>query len=514
MACVKRKTDTAMQNQEFEMDDLEEITFPDNYIIVDEKSDDIVVEEKSDEIDEEEVDFEDEAVIEEKSDEDEIEDEIEDDIEDELEDTDEEADEEKADDIEDDIEVADEEADEEKAIVKISADGSVAKCAKGLTEGCGYKAGAKVCGKCGAMAVQIKRKPMMEEREMEDASMEMDDSEGEKEVMDDESPMEAMNERDRKRRMAARKRRMESMQVKSEDWDDEAFVCGFEGKMLAGGSAPCAACTGGCAPEGDLPTLLEIEGIAEEMLDGKVLASGYSDAADMFVLNVLRKDGSVAEILFDGFTGECEGWQRLPDELLGEKSAMEPIEIISIEEAIDIAVKSLPGEVVSVDADVFQGFDSYAVEIEGIDGKSYDAFVSLDGEMLGYDVYDAEEAADIDAETAEFALKAAYTDKDRMEMANTGLALPDGSYPIANEEDLKNAIQAYGRAKDKAKAKAHIMKRAEELELEDLIPESWMEDDEMDEDEKGEKAAEDPEFLSSLMEFELLALDTDTEENI
>lgn len=487
MACVKRKTDTAMQNEEFEMDDLEEITFPDNYIIVDEKSDDV---------DDEELELVEDEDVEEKSDE----------IDDELEDADEDSDEEKADAMEDDIEVADEEVDEEKAIVKISADGSVAKCAKGLTEGCGYKAGDKVCGKCGAMAVQVKRKPMMDERDMEDATMEMDDSEAEREVMDDESPMEAMTERDRKRRMAARKRRMESMQVKSEDWDDDAFLCGFEGKMLAGTSEPCAACPGGCAPEGDLPTLLEVEGIAEEMLDGKVLVSGYSDVTDMFVLNVLRKDGSVAEVVFDGFTGECEGWHRLPDDLIGEKSAAEPIEIISIDEAVEIATKSLPGEVIAVDADLFEGYDAYAVEIEGVDGKSYDAFVSLDGELLGYDAYDADEAADIDAETAEFALKAAYTDTDREEMANTGLALPDGSYPIANEEDLKNAIQAYGRAKDKAKAKAHIMKRAMELELEDLIPESWNDEG------KGEKAAEDHEFLSSLMEFELLALETETDE--
>ena len=498
-----------MQNEEFAMDDLEEITFPDNYVIVDEKSDDA-----------EDAELTAEEAIEEKAD----------DVDDQMEYVDEEADEEKTDEAEDDIKVADEEADEEKAVVRISADGSVAKCAKDLTEGCGYKSGAKVCGKCGAMAVQVKGDKPAEDMSDEEVmdwlmaddkpknpkkkgsmpEMGMDDSEAEGEVMDDEEPMEAMNERDRKRRMAARKRRMESMQVKSEDWDDDAFLCGFEGKMLAGTSEPCAACPGGCAPEGDLPTLLEIEGVAEEMLDGKVLSSGYSDVADMFVLDVLRKDGSVAEIHFDGFTGECEGWHRLPDDLIGEKSAAEPIEIISIDEAVEIATKSLPGEVIAVDADLFEGYDAYAVEIEGVDGKSYDAFVSLDGELLGYDAYDAEEASEIDAETAEFALKAAYTDTDREEMANTGLALPDGSYPIANEEDLKNAIQAYGRAKDKAKAKAHIIKRAEELELEDLIPDSWMED----EDEKGEKAAEDPEFLSSLMEFELLALDTETDETL
>ena len=45
---------------------------------------------------------------------------------------------------------------EEKAIVKVSADGDVVACAKGLeAKECGYKGG-KVCGACGAMAVEAK----------------------------------------------------------------------------------------------------------------------------------------------------------------------------------------------------------------------------------------------------------------------------------------------------------------------------------------------------------------------
>ncbi len=52
---------------------------------------------------------------------------------------------------------------EQKAIVKIDSDGAVAKCAKGLAGGeCGYKAGSKVCGKCGAMAVEVKMVPVNE----------------------------------------------------------------------------------------------------------------------------------------------------------------------------------------------------------------------------------------------------------------------------------------------------------------------------------------------------------------
>jgi hypothetical protein len=88
------------------------------------------------------------------------------------------------------------------------------------------------------------------------------------------------------------------------------------------------------------------------------------------------------------------------------------------------------------------------------------------------------------------------------------MALEDGSFPIKNADDLKNAIMAYGRAKDKAKAKAHIMKRAEELDAEDMIPESWTEKDDED---SVEIKAEDAEFLASLMEFEILSIDSDTD---
>lgn len=69
-----------------------------------------------------------------------------------------------------------------------------------------------------------------------------------------------------------------------------------------------------------------------------------------------------------------------------------------------------------------------------------------------------------------------YSPEEREKLAGQGQAMPDGSYPIADEEDLKNAIQAYGRASNPEEVKAHIEKRARELDLEDLLPESWDED--------------------------------------
>ena len=63
--------------------------------------------------------------------------------------------------------------------------------------------------------------------------------------------------------------------------------------------------------------------------------------------------------------------------------------------------------------------------------------------------------------------------KERRRLVEQGKALPDGSFPIRNREDLKDAIQSFGRAKDKAEAKRWIKKRARELDAEKELPEDW-----------------------------------------
>lgn len=83
--------------------------------------------------------------------------------------------------------------------------------------------------------------------------------------------------------------------------------------------------------------------------------------------------------------------------------------------------------------------------------------------------------------------KRAFTDKEREDAADTGAALPDGSFPIKNEQDLKNAVQAHGRAKDKDKAKAHIIARAKTLGATHLLPGDW--EGSTKDDSKDEKAA-------------------------
>ena len=70
-------------------------------------------------------------------------------------------------------------------------------------------------------------------------------------------------------------------------------------------------------------------------------------------------------------------------------------------------------------------------------------------------------------------LKRQYSQAERERLARTGAAMPDGSYPIRNRADLQNAIQAVGRAANYADAKRHIMRRAKDLGLEDMLPEEW-----------------------------------------
>jgi hypothetical protein len=66
-----------------------------------------------------------------------------------------------------------------------------------------------------------------------------------------------------------------------------------------------------------------------------------------------------------------------------------------------------------------------------------------------------------------------YSEADRGKMAKSGEAMSDGQYPIKNWDDLRNAISAYGRAKDKEKCKAHIIKRARALKATNLLPKDW-----------------------------------------
>jgi HK97 family phage prohead protease len=69
--------------------------------------------------------------------------------------------------------------------------------------------------------------------------------------------------------------------------------------------------------------------------------------------------------------------------------------------------------------------------------------------------------------------KREFSEKERDAAAQSGAALPDGSFPIKSKKDLENAIQAHDRAKNKARAKRHIVRRANALGLTEHLPEGW-----------------------------------------
>ena len=73
--------------------------------------------------------------------------------------------------------------------------------------------------------------------------------------------------------------------------------------------------------------------------------------------------------------------------------------------------------------------------------------------------------------------------------ALAGGLLTGNSFPIKTVGDLENAVRAYGRAKDPAKAKAHIISRARSLGATDKLPDDWLSkgDHSMTEEEKKAK---------------------------
>jgi hypothetical protein len=70
-------------------------------------------------------------------------------------------------------------------------------------------------------------------------------------------------------------------------------------------------------------------------------------------------------------------------------------------------------------------------------------------------------------------VKRKFSAESRRRMAESGNAMPDGSFPIGNKNDLMNAIRSWGRGGSDPKVKAHIKRRAKELGCEDMIPENW-----------------------------------------
>lgn len=89
-------------------------------------------------------------------------------------------------------------------------------------------------------------------------------------------------------------------------------------------------------------------------------------------------------------------------------------------------------------------------------------------------------------------LRAKYSEKQRQKMAGKE-AMPDGSYPIADAEDLDNAIHAVGRGTNNSHntIRRHIIARAKALGLSSRIPDNWGADGSLTDANAAELDAED-----------------------
>jgi uncharacterized membrane protein YkoI len=290
----------------------------------------------------------------------------------------------------------DDEEVEGKAVVKINGDGAVTSCAKGAMDGCGYKAGDKVCGKCGAMAVMTKVAGDADygvgmERESDEETPDEDQeivrsAKPKKKITAEEVGSDEMeSELVRQSNLGKRKAKLAKMGKK--DALDGDFLCAMERKVMDEGTSPCEGCTGGCFPIKGGADLLEVEAMAEDMYDAEVVDSGYSEKYDKFVVDMRRKDGRLIEAYFTG-SGESEGWHPITEDTLTIGD-----DVIGGDEAIEIAAGSIQGKALSVGVQMFEGQVAYCVEMDGEDGYSYDVFVDTDGKVLAMDQWEYETSA-------------------------------------------------------------------------------------------------------------------------
>jgi hypothetical protein len=78
---------------------------------------------------------------------------------------------------------------------------------------------------------------------------------------------------------------------------------------------------------------------------------------------------------------------------------------------------------------------------------------------------------------------------ERKEASKKGQAMPDGSFPIKNTNDLHNAVSDWGRAGSKPSVKDHIVDRAKALDASHLLPDDWQDKKEVTMDD-GSKPAD------------------------
>tara|TARA_R100001509_G_scaffold111476_1_gene66975 strand:- start:734 stop:1390 length:657 start_codon:yes stop_codon:yes gene_type:complete len=115
-----------------------------------------------------------------------------------------------------------------------------------------------------------------------------------------------------------------------------------------------------------------------------------------------------------------------------------------------------------------KNFKTYAQFIS--EGKAVDKIKQQEEDLEGKELADILiTTISVDEEKVE---EREFSEEERKELAKKGLALPNGSFPIVNVQDLKNAILSFGLAKNKSEAAKFIAKRAKALKADDLLPDT------------------------------------------
>ncbi len=146
----------------------------------------------------------------------------------------------------------------------------------------------------------------------------------------------------------------------------------------------------------------------------------------------------------------------------------EPTGLVKVEELADTELPTPAAEEAPTDLPTAGDISEKAAGVGSPDGArfSYEVTIPVDVAALS-------KLAGVLQEVGGTLEKRQFDTKQRKRMAAKGQAMPGGGFPIANREDLENAIRAIGRAKDPAAAKAHIKERAKALGESALIPDTW-----------------------------------------
>ena len=171
--------------------------------------------------------------------------------------------------------------------------------------------------------------------------------------------------------------------------------------------------------------------------------------------DIVKADGTLAKVAFA---------QQTPEEAVDELAKMLTDKTIDPVALVKLAKAYASDD--DEDGDDDSEDDGEDLEKpEGVDQDEWDDMTDAEKQECidEYEKKDAKEDLD----------KREFSQEQRDKAADSGAALPDGSFPIKTKADLGNAVQAYGRAKDKVAAKRHIIERAKALGAEDMLPKDW-----------------------------------------